>query len=36
MNDYIKTLVDAKKLDISLQPNRWEFDTNPYIISPFG
>ena len=33
MNDYIKTLVDAKKLNISLQPNRWEFDTNPYIIS---
>jgi len=33
MNDYIKTLVDAKKLDISLQPNRWKFDDNPYIIS---
>ena len=33
MNEYIKTLVDAKKLDISLQPNRWKFDDNPYIIS---
>ena len=33
MNDYIKSLVDAKKLDISLKPNRWEFDSNPYIIS---
>ena len=33
MNDYIKTLVDAKKLDISLQPDRWKFDDNPYIIS---
>jgi 3-deoxy-7-phosphoheptulonate synthase len=33
MNEYIKTLVDAKKLDISLQPDRWKFDDNPYIIS---
>ena len=33
MNEYIKTLVDAKKLDISLQPDRWKFDSNPYIIS---
>ena len=33
MNEYIKTLVDAKKLDISLQPDRWEFDENPYVIS---
>tara|TARA_Y100000310_G_scaffold222989_1_gene224780 strand:- start:4 stop:837 length:834 start_codon:yes stop_codon:yes gene_type:complete len=33
VNEYIKTLVDAKKLDISLQPNRWKFDDNPYIIS---
>ena len=33
MNDYIKTLADAKKLDISLQPDRWNFDENPYIIS---
>ena len=32
-NEYIKTLVDAKKLDISLQPDRWKFDDNPYIIS---
>ena len=33
MNEYIKTLVDAKKLDISLQPDRWKFDDTPYIIS---
>ncbi len=33
MNEYIKTLVDAKKLDISLQPDRWKFVDNPYIIS---
>ena len=33
MNDYIKTLAEAKKLDISLKPNRWKFDNNPYIIS---
>ena len=33
MNEYIKTLADAKKLDISLKPNRWKFDSNPYIIS---
>ena len=32
-NEYIKTLVDAKKLDISLQPDRWQFVDNPYIIS---
>ena len=25
--------MDAKKLDISLQPDRWEFDENPYVIS---
>jgi 3-deoxy-7-phosphoheptulonate synthase len=25
--------VDSKKLNISLQPNRWKFDSNPYIIS---
>ena len=33
MNEYIKTLVDAKKLHISLQPDSWKFDSNPYIIS---
>jgi len=33
MNEYIKTLVDANKLDISLKPDRWKFDDNPYIIS---
>jgi 3-deoxy-7-phosphoheptulonate synthase len=33
MNDRIKMLVDAKRLDISLQPDRWKFDDNPYIIS---
>ena len=32
-NEYIQSLVDAKKLDISLQPGRWEFDSNPYVIS---
>ena len=33
MNDYIKTLVDADKLNISLEPGRWQFDSKPYIIS---
>ena len=33
MNEYIKGLKDSKKLDISLKPNRWKFDSNPYIIS---
>lgn len=33
MNEYIKSLVDAKKLNISIQPGRWEFDKNPYVIS---
>ena len=33
MNEYIKTLVDAKKLKLSLEPNRWQFDKIPYIIS---
>ena len=33
MNEYIKSLVDAKKLNISIQPDRWEFDENPYVIS---
>ena len=33
MNDYIKTLVDAEKLAISLEPGKWQFDENPYIIS---
>ncbi len=33
MNEYIKSLVDAKKLNISIQPERWEFDENPYVIS---
>ena len=33
MNEYIKSLVDAKKLNTSLQPDRWEFDENPYVIS---
>ena len=33
MNEYIKTLKDAKKLDICLRPNRWKFENKPYIIS---
>ena len=33
MNEYIKTLVDADKLNISLKPGRWQFDSKPYIIS---
>ena len=33
MNTYIQSLVDAKKLDISLQPDRWKFDDSPYVIS---
>ena len=33
MNEYIKSLVDAKKLNISIQSDRWEFDENPYVIS---
>ncbi len=33
MNEYIKTLTDAKKLNISIQSDRWEFDENPYVIS---
>ena len=31
MNEYIKSLVDAKKLNISIQSDRWEFDENPYV-----
>tara|TARA_B100000809_G_scaffold176511_1_gene173910 strand:- start:1066 stop:1896 length:831 start_codon:yes stop_codon:yes gene_type:complete len=33
MNDYIKTLVDANKLNLSVRYGRWQFDENPYIIS---
>ena len=33
MNEYIKSLVDAKKLNISIKSDRWEFDENPYVIS---
>jgi len=33
MNEYIKTLVDANKLNLSVSGGRWKFDTNPYIIS---
>ena len=33
MNEYIKSLVGAKKLNISIQSDRWEFDENPYVIS---
>lgn len=33
MNTYIQSLVDAKKLDISLQPDRWKFNESPYVIS---
>ena len=33
MNDYIKMLSDQNKLSISISPNRWQFDENPYIIS---
>ena len=33
MNDYIKSLVDADKLKLSLEPNRWKFDSEPFIIS---
>ena len=33
MNEYIKTLVDANKLKLSVSDGRWEFDDNPYIIS---
>ena len=33
MNEYIKSLVDAKKLNISTKSDRWEFDENPYVIS---
>ena len=33
MNNYIQSLVDSKKLKKSIEPNRWKFDSNPYIIS---
>ena len=33
MNEYIKTLVDANKLNLSVSDGRWKFDENPYIIS---
>ena len=33
MNDYIKSLVDRDKLKLSLEPNRWKFDSDPFIIS---
>lgn len=33
MNDYIKMLSKQDKLLISISPNRWRFEENPYIIS---
>ena len=33
MNDYIKMLSEQDKLSISISPNRWQFEENPYIIS---
>jgi 3-deoxy-7-phosphoheptulonate synthase len=33
MNDYIKMLSEQNKLSISISPNRWQFEENPYIIS---
>ena len=33
MNDYIQSLVDAKKLDKALLKNRWQFGSKPYIMS---
>ena len=33
MNEYIKMLSEQDKLSISISPNRWQFDENPYIIS---
>ena len=33
MNDYIKMLSEQDKLLISISPNRWQFEENPYIIS---
>tara|TARA_B110000008_G_C16965264_1_gene561714 strand:- start:2156 stop:2980 length:825 start_codon:yes stop_codon:yes gene_type:complete len=33
MNEYIQTLVDANKLNLSVSKGRWNFDENPYIIS---
>jgi 3-deoxy-7-phosphoheptulonate synthase len=33
MNDYIKMLSEQDKLSISISPNRWRFEENPYIIS---
>lgn len=33
MNNYIQSLVDSKKLKKSIEPNKWKFDSNPYIIS---
>ena len=33
MNEYIQSLVDANKLDLALAKDRWQFDSNPYIMS---
>ena len=33
MNEFIKTLVDANDLDLSISSDIWKFDDNPYIIS---
>ena len=33
MNEYIKMLSEQNKLSISISPNRWRFEENPYIIS---
>ena len=33
MNEYMQGLVDAKKLDLALSKDRWQFDCNPYIMS---
>ena len=33
MNEYIETLVNANKLDLALEKDRWKFESDPYIIS---
>ena len=33
MNEYIQSLVDANKLDLALAKDRWQFYSNPYIMS---
>jgi 3-deoxy-7-phosphoheptulonate synthase len=33
MNEYIETLVNANKLDLALEKDRWKFESNPYIMS---